>query len=203
MHGFEPLIAPRKHLIMPLIHRSRTGKTYYLHTGPKRGGGVQHFFSTKATGALAERVPEGFEIHETVNGQVYLRRAQPKLIRDEELHSLRRRLETPRAGHRYQVEARGETITVHESGNDMGFLREVAPHLAQREHERISEQFAHYQPILRFILVDAERRRFAPERYCFRGSVDDWISIGPPDALEKLAGRYLKHLGQDSFYELY
>jgi hypothetical protein len=30
---------------MPIIHTSRTGKQYYLHTGPKRGGGVQHFFS--------------------------------------------------------------------------------------------------------------------------------------------------------------
>jgi hypothetical protein len=63
--------------------------------------------------------------------------------------------------------------------------------------------FAHYQPILRFLLIDPERRLFVPERYCFRGSVDDWISIGPPDTIRKLAARYLKHLGQDSFFELY
>ena len=188
---------------MPIIHRSRTGKTYYLHTGPKRGGGVQHFFSTKPEGSLAERVPEGFEIHETVNGQVYLRREQPKLIREEELESLRRRLTALRAGHRYKVEVRGDTVTVHESGSDLGFLCEVAPHLSSPERDRISERFAHYQPILRFILADAERRLFAPERYCFRGSVDDWIPIGPPEKLEKLAAKYLKHLGQDSFYELY
>jgi hypothetical protein len=40
-------------------------------------------------------------------------------------------------------------------------------------------------------------------RYCFRGSVEDWISIGSPDQLKKLAATFLKHLGKDFFYELY
>jgi len=186
-----------------ITHTSRTGKTYHLHTGPKRGGGTQHYFSTKPTGQLADRLPEGFEVHETVNGQVHLRRRQPKLIRDDELDGIRRQLEQPRAGHRYKVEVRGEVLTVHQSGSDFGFLRESAPHLSPREHDRVAEQFASYQPVLRFILADAGDRLFAPERYCFRGSVDDWISIGPPALLTKLAGKYLKHLGQDSLYELF
>ena len=56
---------------------------------------------------------------------------------------------------------------------------------------------------MRFVLVDKAERLFAPERYCFRGSVDDWISIGPPAPLEKLAAKYLKHLGRESFFELF
>src|SRR2546427_12391491 len=70
--------------IKSVTHTSRTGKTYYLHTGPKRGGGIQHFFSTKSAGKLAERLPEGFEIYDRVNGQVFLRRQQTKLIGDDE-----------------------------------------------------------------------------------------------------------------------
>jgi len=57
--------------------------------------------------------------------------------------------------------------------------------------------------VLRVILADAKRRLFAAERYCFRGSVDDWISIGRAERIDKLAARYLKHLGQDSLYELF
>lgn len=49
---------------MAVTHASRTGKTYFLHSGPKHDGGVQHFFSTKSTGNLADRLPEGFEIYE-------------------------------------------------------------------------------------------------------------------------------------------
>ena len=188
---------------MPVTHTSRTKKIYYLHTGPKRGGGIQYFVSTKPIGSLAERLPDGFEIHETVNGQVHLRRVQPKLIPDEELECVKRRLPQPAGSHRYKVEAQGNTITIHQSQDDTDLLQNVAPHLSLRERERISVQFAHYQPVLRFILSSAENRRFAPERYCFRGSVDDWISIGPPEPLSKLVARYLKHLGHDSFYDLF
>jgi hypothetical protein len=39
---------------------------------------------------------------------------------------------------------------------------------------------------LRFNLADAEFRRFLPERYCFRGAIDDWIGLGPPAPLPKL-----------------
>jgi hypothetical protein len=67
-----------RHHSMPITHTSRNGKTYNLHTGPKRCGGTQHYFSTKPTGTLAQRLPEGFEVYETVNAQVYLRRQQPK-----------------------------------------------------------------------------------------------------------------------------
>jgi hypothetical protein len=187
---------------MAFTHTSRTGKTYYLHTGSKRGGGIQHYFSTKATGSLVECVPPGFGVYETVNGQVYLRRQQPKLITDDELGSIRRQIEQPRQGHRFKVEVLGKVMTIHESGNNLESLRSFAPHLSVRQHEAIEEQLAHYQPVLRFTLVDDDKRLFAPERFCFRGSVDDWIPIGPPGSLRKLAGAFLKHLGQESFYEL-
>ena len=69
---------------MPITHTSRTGKTWHLHSGPKRGGGVQYFFATKPGGSLASHLPDGFEIYESVNGQVFLRRIEPRLIRVEE-----------------------------------------------------------------------------------------------------------------------
>jgi hypothetical protein len=188
---------------MAITYTSRTGKTYYLHTGPKRGGGTQCYVSTKEDGPLADRLPEGFEIYETVNGQVYLRRQPPKIIQDAELEGLRRRLEKGSSNNRYKVEVQGKILTVHESAPGLGGFQRMAPHLSLGRLEEISAMFAHYQAILRFILVDAEKRLFAPERFCFRGSVDDWISIGEPDTLEKLAAKYLRHLGRDSFYELH
>src|SRR5437867_10976118 len=188
---------------MAVTHTSRTGKTYYLHTGPKRGGGVQHFFSTNSAGSLAEQLPEGFEVYESVNGQVYLRRQQPKLIHNDELNCIARCIEKPRTGHRYKTEVRGNILTVYESSAGFGWLDPHLMPLSKREQEAIAEQFAHYQPVLRFILVDAQRRLFAPERFCFRGSVDDWISVGRAETIEKLASNYLKHLGRDSMYELF
>jgi hypothetical protein len=59
-------------------------------------------------------------------------------------------------------------------------------------------QGIHYSPMLVFQLVDATRRTFQTLRYCFLGSVDDWIAIGKPGKLSTLVKKYVKHLGQDS-----
>jgi len=37
----------------------------------------------------------------------------------------------------------------------------------------------------------------------FRGRVEDGISIGRAESVEKVASKYLKHLGQESIYELF
>ena len=39
----------------------------------------------KSEGTLVDKVPDGFEIYENPNAQVFLRRIQPKIITDEEV----------------------------------------------------------------------------------------------------------------------
>ena len=56
--------------------------------------------------------------------------------------------------------------------------------------------------MLQFILDDEKRRTFTAQRYCFRGSVDDWIDIGY-GPLTTLVKQYVKHLGKESYFELY
>lgn len=187
---------------MTIKHTSRTGKIYYLHSGPKKGGGVQHFFSTKSTGNLAACLPEGFEIYESVMGQVFLRRVQPKLIQEDEVDFIVNLLKNPRARCLYKVEIHHDILTIHESEAKSGLEVRFGLPLSRIEPESLAERFAYYQPVLRFILVDPERRHFAPERFCYLGSVDDWISIGPAESIQVLASKYLKHLGRDSFYKL-
>jgi hypothetical protein len=56
---------------------------------------------------------------------------------------------------------------------------------------------------MRFALADEEKRLFTVERYCFRGSIDDWIPLmSEPASLHDLTGRHVPHLGEDSFYDL-
>lgn len=186
----------------PAIHTSRTGKTYYLHVGPKRGGGTQHYLSTKPKGALSEGIPEGFEIHETVNGQVYLRRKRPQLIRDDEMRCVEDRLPR-RRGSRFKVDVSGKQIIIHESAQDFGWLAQLGPLKSATQLEQVATQLAHYQPVMRFVLVNPEDRIFEPERYCFLGGVDDWIPIGPAGPLPDLAARFLKYLGTEELYELF
>jgi hypothetical protein len=51
--------------------------------------------------------------------------------------------------------------------------------------------------------MDAQRRTFQTQRYCFLGSVDDWIEIGQPGKLTQLVKKYVKHLGKESYLELW
>lgn len=58
-----------------------------------------------------------------------------------------------------------------------------------------------YTTMLRFRLIDKERRTFVAERFCFRGAIDDWIFLGGPDDLKKLVGRYIRLLRTDKFFD--
>jgi hypothetical protein len=69
--------------------------------------------------------------------------------------------------------------------------------------EQLIQRSMHYTSDLRFTLIDKQTRRFQPERYCYLGSIDDWIYIGHVDSLDVLVKTYLPHLGQESFFELH
>ncbi|MBP1700139.1 MAG: hypothetical protein H6Q41_5327 [Deltaproteobacteria bacterium] len=57
-----------------------------------------------------------------------------------------------------------------------------------------------YSPIMRFTLTDEKQREFRVERI---GFVDDeWSLLDGGNDLQKLARRYCRHLGKDSFYDL-
>jgi hypothetical protein len=189
---------------MPIQCRNRKGKTYYLHQGKSKTGTLQYFFSMKAEGDLAEAIPEGYEIYENPNAQVFLRKIQPKLIKDSERAIVEKYL--PKSSGSFLCDIKGKTITVFESDQDIKSLEESLRSIAfarkidTAEFVRTATTFS---AVFRFILNDAEKRLFVVERYCFKGSIDDWMYIAGPEKLESLAKNYLKHLGRESFYELY
>jgi hypothetical protein len=52
------------------------------------------------------------------------------------------------------------------------------------------------------MLIDARRRTFVTQRYCFIGSIDDWIDIGRSGTLAHLVTQHVKHLGKESYFNL-
>ena len=59
-----------------------------------------------------------------------------------------------------------------------------------------------YSPMMQFVLNDAQTREFVVQRWCFLGSVDDWISLSSSTDLNELVKKYGRHLGKESFYDL-
>jgi hypothetical protein len=189
---------------LSITHSTRTGKTYYLHAGVTKTGKPKYYFSTKKDGALVDTIPEGFEVYENIDGQVFLRTITKQIIQPEELVLVQAALLRHGEEWQYKAEIKKDTITVHECGSDIAGIDEMATRFTFRPLSSAEKaRFAHYTAVLRFVLADKQQRTFATERFCFRGSVDRWIYIAGPADLSVQLKKYIKHLGRESMYELF
>lgn len=191
---------------IPIVHKNRRGHAYYLHVGRTRTGKPKYFFSRKESGELASELPEGFEVYEHPDGPVYLRRALPRLITDEEVAVVERELGRVGLTRRGFVERNLKTLTVYVADVGGGLeaaLGSIAPFAGGTKLDSLISEFARYTAVFQFVLTDERRRRFQARRYCYLGSVDDWINIGAAGALEDVARKYLQHTNKESYYELF
>src|SRR6266699_3986503 len=193
---------------VPITHTNAKGKTYYLHQGTTKTGKPTYHFSMESEGALAESIPAGFEIYENPNAQVFLRRIPPKIITDEERQAVEAGMRTSATVKDYKIDVKGNALLIYTAVQEIDALADLFKELypdptANVELMANLRKAVHYSPMLVFQLVDATRRTFQTQRYCFLGSVDDWIEIGKPGKLSTLVKRYVKHLGQESYAELW
>ena len=197
---------------MPVKYKNRKNKTYCLHRGKTKTGKPKYHFSLKKDGELVDEIPEGFEIYEhPSNAQVFLRKKQPKLITDLEKHVVEKYLKKLKTNRPFISDIKGKSITIFESSHDPDEVREAfgpllrfkSPSEKESLVQSIVAESSHFIPILRFILEEEKKRAFSVERYCFLGGIDDWMYLDGPDSLEKLAKKYVKHLGKESFFDLF
>ena len=188
---------------MSVEYTSRTGNHYYMHVKTTKAGNLSYFFSTKPDGQRVASIPAGYEIYENVNGQVFLRKKTAPVILPKELALVESALHRHGKAWRFWMEARKTMIVVYMAG-DMDGLDKLSMEFRRRSLSDTEKlPFAHYTAMLRFTLIDKEARIFVAERFCFRGSVDDWIPIAGPNTLAAHVRKFVKHLGQESFYDLY
>ncbi len=139
----------------------------------------------------------------TPQPRCFFRKKVALLVSDAEMALIADALRAQGPAWRHWVEARKETVTIHEAGGDMESLSEMCRTFRCRgltDDER--RRHASYMAVLRFTLVDPETREYVTERYCFRGSVDDWIHISGPGALAPQCRKFIPHIGRESFYDL-
>jgi hypothetical protein len=193
---------------VPITHTNAKGQTFALYQGTTKTGKPRYYFAMQSEGTLAKAIPAGYEIYENPNAQVFLRRIPPKIITDEECQIVNEGMRKYAEVKDYKVDVRGNALLIYTADQDMDTLAALVcnPHASREENARrmtLLRQGIHYSPMLVFQLVDAPRRIFQTQRYCFLGSVDDWIEIGKPGKLPALVKKYVKHLGQDSYVELW
>ncbi len=189
---------------MSVTHTNRLGKSYYLHVSRTKTGKPRYFFSLKQDGDLVDAIPEGYEVYEHYEGQVFLRRERPRLITDLEVKLVERELRRRPNTRLSFVQRDQETMTVFvaETAHLAEVQREFAPFADPARVAALLDRFARYTPRLQFQLVDPARRVFQAYRLGFLGRADDWICIGSPDRLDELVPMCLSNVGEESYFDL-
>lgn len=197
---------------MPVEYVNRKGDRYYLQSGKTRSGNLRYYFGRKLTGMAVEEVPDGYEIYESPEaGQVYLRKSKPTEIspfeREIVCDGIRRFAELEY----FLVEIQQNSLVVYLPATDeraaedlMGMLGRFGPLSSARRQEAKDWliRTSTYSKMMRFQLVDRHKRLFTVQRWCFLGSIDQWIYLHGRAPLSELVTKYVRHLGKDSFFEL-
>ena len=197
---------------MPVSYTNRKGQTYTLYRGQTKTGKPRYYFGRagQGQGEPVTELPPGFTISESVNGVVSLVKDRPSPIQPEEVAAVEAAVQQHPEAHRYRVAVKHDRIEVYEKvGPDYeAVVSELhlpglsSPGLAGRLRD-LEERHAQYTPVLRFILLDPARRWFGAERWCYLGSIDDWLQLGQTGPVAKLAHALIPTLGTDQFYELW
>ncbi len=191
---------------VPIEYTNRRGEKYYIHVGETKTGKPKYYVALHAHGSLADVIPDGFEIYEGPNGQVSLRKVLPKVILDDELAVIERELGRIDRLKHCKLDRKLEVLTVYLADEPKELFDELVGFRPWRSHainEAQGERFRTYEAQLQFVLVNQKKRVFQTRRYCYLGRIDDWIDIGDRGPLAQLAKLYIKHLGQESYYELF
>ncbi|MBI4488529.1 MAG: hypothetical protein HY694_05550 [Deltaproteobacteria bacterium] len=198
---------------MSLTYTNRKGQTYYLCQGLTKTGKSRYYFAREPKGVLASTIPDGYQVQENVNGIVSLAKTRPMVLSEEEINTVAMALQKHPNTSAYRMESKAKQITIYERmgtglialastltvelgiGNVLGNDRKRR--LQEEEH-----RFGQFTPIMRFLLVDDQRRLFTAQRMCFRGSMEGWRSIEYNKSIAKLASGLIPTLGTEAFFEL-
>lgn len=192
-------------------HTNRRGDTYYLQVGQTKSGKPRYYMGRKITGTLLADVPDGYEVWEKPeSGQVYVRKRRRSPITDSERAFLDEAIRTRAEVKHFIVDVDGHDLIVYlldRDPEDVDRLMGALVGTRQSESERRATYdwvvgHANYQKMFRFRLVDEDERLYSVDRWCFRGSIDDWFPLAGPAPLPEQAEKYVLHLGKESFFEL-
>jgi len=182
-------------------HTNRHGITYYLHAGQTRAGRPRYFVATTSGPGALPAPPDGYQVVENINGVVSVARSRrgAPTISEQDLALVRSALakQAARGGHQVAV-SRGELV-IYEPRGAMSELSELFGRLAVAR-SALPPVRTRFEPVLKFVPQGAGI--FTAQRMTYRGD-GGWSHPLRTGTLASLVGELVKHLGRDSFFELF
>jgi hypothetical protein len=196
-----------------LQYENRMGDVYYLQEGKTRTGKPRYYATKKPTGTPLAAMPAGYEFHERPDtAQVVVRKVTPSPITEFERQQAEAIVRRASGLTHVIVAIEGDALVVYtpsvsRAETDRLFDLVMRPGFGmgsamadEFREERMRR--CQYMKMLRFELVNPDKRLYRAERWCFRGSIDDWWMLPGSGSLAKVVEQYAKHLDRESFFEL-
>lgn len=137
-------------------------------------------------------MPPGYEVYEKPeNGQVLLRKSKPSRIIAVERETVESAVRRDAGLEHFRVEVEGDSLVIYtpdlgeEEADSMFDLFGVSPFRRASGKECLLKR-THLTKMMRFTLVDPEARLFEVERWCFKGSIENWFFLEGPKLLAGL-----------------
>jgi hypothetical protein len=185
-------------------YTNRQDVAYYLHEGKTKTGKVRYYFARSVEeGALAE-LPAGWEVSESINGVVSVRRRREGDVRIPADDLLRVQAEMRRHPHlRHHVaQVDRDAIVIYQPDVDLAELREIAASamVPGRAEAFVEDRIrrARFSPVLRFVRDDST---YVVQRMTYRGD-GGWSYPLALGALDRLMRDLVPKIGTDEFFEL-
>jgi len=190
-----------------VTYTNRHGETYFLHQGRTKTGRARYYVARGASEGALGAMPAGFEITESINGVVSVRRADPSRpqVHLADLETVRAELARHAHLRRCVVDSRDGEIFIHEpeSSYEPEGLGALAAELGvslDRMRAAAIRRRPRYSPVMKFVPEGVRGGVWVAYRMTYRGH-GGWhiLSAG---RLPELARRYVGHIGKESFFEL-
>lgn len=195
---------------MALEYTNRKGQRYYVLQGRTKSGKPKYFCARKPGATPVDGLPDDFEIFEhPITALVTVRKVKPSRLLPFELDFLKEQIRNLSEVEHFIIDRSGDSFTIYIcdiNSDDVNRLlsRLIGPMGCHAESSRQwMIENAKYSPAFRFTLIDENERLFRTERWCYRGRIDDWITLTSRDRpLDELTNEFLPHLGEESYFDL-
>ena len=183
---------------------NRMGITYYLHEGRTKTGKPRYFFAKTIGDSALGAMPEGFEVSESINGVVSVRRRTPgaTAVPAADVTAVEAALARHPHLNGYVARAVGSAVVIFEPHPRPGELRELAQRsgLGLRAEVFMKDRMKHaqYTPVMKF---EREGTEYVVLRMTYRGK-GGWSWPLQSGKLDNLARKFVPSIGTEAFFEL-
>ena len=198
------LVKPATETTAAFTHVNRLGVRFYLHEGKTKTGKPRYFFARDIRNGTLVELPEGYEVSESINGVVSVRRKKPGevSIPPADVKVVEAAVERHRHLRSFKVRAIGNTIQVfepHPRPEELRAFAKTAYFMGRMENfveERMKK--AQYAPVMKF---EMEGDQYVVYRMTYRGR-GGWSWPLGTGKLENLVKKFLPAVGTEKFFEL-